>query len=180
MQVVPCGALQLAGTRPTSSDALIGETLTIKGKVSLSARPNGPPIAELRLRDAFVTRVRERRAGWAHISAESTTLRGFGEIVPFDFDGWTNATPTDETAFGMLGVFSPRRPPTHVTTADLDILEKPGAPAFAKVARGVAILAGEALDGFVEVSIPGVAPSDTKQWGFWIAENAFKAGARAL
>jgi hypothetical protein len=179
-QVVPCSALQLAGTRPTSSGALTGETLTVKGNVSLSAVPKGPPIAVLRLRDAFVAQVRERRAGWARISADSTTVRGFGEIVPFDFDGWTNAPASDETPFGMLAVFTPRSAPTHVTTAELDLLEKPAAPAFAKVVSGVAILTGETRDGFVEVSVPGVGPSDTKQWGFWIAQKAFTAGTRGL
>lgn len=177
-RVLSCSELELAGQRPTSHAADKGEKLTLLGEVQLSAAPKGETLGVLRLRDALVVRAIERRSGWTRVAAEDTTVRGFGASAPYDFDAWTQAAPSDQTAFGMVGILDPRTAPTHVTTSEIELYEAPGAKSFAKVVTGVAILAGETRSGFVEVSVPGLLPGSTEQWGFWVPEQSFRAGTQ--
>ena len=181
VKVVPCSELELAGSRTTPIGALDGERVQLSGEIPLSATPEAAALGVLRVKEGILVQVLERRSGWMRVTAESTKSgQRFGELIPYDFDAWTNATPVERSGFVGGGVYRPRAPATHVVTTELDLSTAPNEKPFAKLVTGISVLVGETRDGFVELSVPALRPSDSKQWGFWVPEAAFRAGARAL
>lgn len=179
---VACSELELAGgNEPGTTTGDEQPSVTFKGELSLSAEPSGPTIATLTLREPEPFTLLGRQGAWLHIQNSSTPLRPFGELVAYDFDGWTEARPTDETGFGMIGLLEAETPPSRRSTAELALFADPSRVVpIGKLVQGVPVLLGEAQDGFVNVIVPGLDAVAADRSGFWAEKGAAEASLKPL
>jgi len=177
---VACSELELAGAAPPQPENEKQSRVNFKGALQFSEAPGGRPIGSLTLREAESFTLLERRSGWLHIRSSSTPIRGFGQPLPYDFDGWTQARPTDETAWGMIGLLNETTPATHESIAELALFAAPSAlEPIGKLVKGVPLLVGETRQGFVNVVVPGIDAASVDASGFWADQRAFDASVRA-
>ena len=177
---VACSELELAGAPEPQAEEEKQSRVNFKGALQLSEAPGGRPIGSLTLREAESFTLLERRTGWLHIRNSSTPIRGFGQPLPYDFDAWTQARPTDETAWGMIGLLNETTPATHESSAELELFVAPSAQQpIGKLAKGVPLLVGETRQGFVNVVLPGMDAASVDASGFWAEKRAFDASVHA-
>jgi len=176
---VACSELELAGAASSQEEEEKPTRVNFKGALQLSEAPGGQPVGSLTLRDPESFALIERRPGWLHIRSISTPIRRFGQALPYDFDAWTQARPTEETAWGMIGLLSEESPATHESIAELELFVAPAAgEPIGKLVKGVPLLVGETRQGFVNVVVPGMDAALANSSGFWAKKPAFDACVR--
>jgi len=178
---VACSELELAGAAPPQAEDEKRSRVNFKGALPLSEAPGGRSIGNFTLREPEAFTLLERRSGWLHIRSSSTPIRDFGQRVPYDFEAWTQAHPTDETGWGMIGLLNEATPATHESIAELALFAAPYArEPIGKLVKGVPLLVGETRQGFVNVVVPGMDAAAVEASGFWAEKRAFDASVRAL
>ena len=177
---VACSELELAGAALPQVEDEKQTRVNFKGALQLSEGPRGQPVGSLTLSEPESFTLLERRSGWLHIRSTSTLSRGFGQLLPYDFDAWTQARPTEENGWGMIGLLTEDTPATHESIAELELFVAPavGEP-LGKLVKGVPLLVGETRQGFVNVVLPGIDSASLNASGFWAKKRAFDASVRA-
>lgn len=178
---VACSQLELAGRSEPDKVDDKQPRVSFKGRLALSEHPSGPTIASLTLREPELFILLGSQGGWLHIHNSSTPLRPFGDLVAYDFDGWTEARPTDETGFGLIGVLEAEIPAGHTSTKELALFADPSRSVpIGTLVRGVPVLLRDEQDGFVNVIVPGLDAAAVDHSGFWAEKSAAAASLRPL
>lgn len=177
---VACSELELAGRIDPKDDDTKRERVNFKGSLALSDAPGGSTIGTVTFNEPNSFVLLGRQNGWLHIQDVETPFRGFQQPWPYDLDAWTRSTPTDETAWGMIGLLSEVTPPTHISTAELALYADPSpSQPVGKLVKDVPLLVGETRGEYMNVIVPGVAGAAADQPGFWAKTPAVKASVRA-
>jgi hypothetical protein len=178
---IACSELELAGRVEPKEDGAKQDYVSFKGALALADAPGGQTVGNLTLSKSEAFVLLGRKNGWLHIQNLGTPFRGFHHPLPYDFDAWTQSRPTDETSWGMIGVFNPTTPPTHTSTGEIALYVDPSsAQPVGKLVKDVPLLLGETRGQFVNIIVPGLDAAEPNQTGFWADRHAVNASVRAL